>query len=69
MTDIVPFPLDAESFEVLLATGGQEHGPYTVTAERLGDGKVGDRMIFWDDRGSCIHGKIVSMRPIRPAGT
>lgn len=69
MTEILPFPLDAEMFEVLLATGLQEHGPYTVTAERLGEGKVGDRLIFWNDRGACIHGKIVSMRPIRAPGT
>lgn len=69
MTEVVPFPHDAESFEVLLVTGLQEHGPYLVSAENLGEAKVNDRLVFWNKRGTCIHGKIVAMRPIRPSGT
>lgn len=69
MTEVVPFPHDADNFEVLLVTGLNEHGPYMISAETLGEGKVGDRLVFWNKRGTCIHGKIVSMRPIRAPGT
>lgn len=65
MTEIVPFPRDADQFEVLLRTGGQEHGPYLVEAETIGDGRAGDTIVFWLDSGVCVHGKIVKMWPRR----
>lgn len=64
MTEILPFPVAPQKFRVNLKTGLVEHGPYEIDAEVIGDGRAGDMLVFWNERGACVHGTIVNMWPV-----